>query len=106
MNILDTTRTWGEQHYPNASQYKHAAFANSTWYALEHVSGGFGGPSIREHVAAKMIDDSRKTFTLEQACLFVAPIVYGPLTDMHRQMWRDFGEICFDNDPEDEQLLR
>jgi hypothetical protein len=106
-DLLRQARTWGEHHYPQASSYKHAAFANGVLYVLHRASGGFGGPSVREHAVAQAVNDTGRSFTdFETACQFVAPIVYGPLTDLHRRIWDDQQVICHDNDPEDERQLK
>lgn len=107
MDILQEARAWGERAYPQASDYRHAAFANSVQYAMTGASGGYGGPSLREHAVTKAVIDSGRMFTdFDEACQFVAPIVYGPLTDLHRQIWDAQRSICFDNDPEDERQLQ
>ena len=107
MDILQAARAWGEREYPQASTYKHAAFANSVQYAIQRASGGYGGPSVREHAVTKALNDAGQSFTdFEVVCRFVSPVVYGPLTDLHRQVWEDQQVICFDNDPEDERQLR
>lgn len=103
---MQAARQWGEQNYPNASTLKHAAFANSVAYAAYRMSGGFGGPSIREHAASKAINDSGIDWQdkpEQEIYAFVAPIIYGPLTDLHREIWDDkrLQDISFDNDPAD-----
>ncbi|GHP00705.1 hypothetical protein KSF_107520 [Reticulibacter mediterranei] len=106
-DTLRAARAWGEEHFPQASAFKHAAFANSVVYALYHTSGGYGGPSVREHAVTKAVNEKGKTFTgFVDACEFVAPIVYGPLTDLHRQVWDEQQAISFDNDPEDVKQLK
>jgi hypothetical protein len=103
---LEAARRWGEEHYPNASPQKHAAFANSVTYAAYRMSGGYGGPSIREHAANKALNDSPVEWqdrTEQEIYQFVAPFCYGPLTSLHREVWDDkrLRDISFDNDPAD-----
>lgn len=107
VEILRAARAWGEEHYPQASVQKHAAFANSVQYVMIRASGGFGGPSVRELAVTKAFNDSGRSITdAEQAYAFVSPIVYGPLTDLHHHVWDEQQAICFDNDPEDERALK
>lgn len=103
---LEAAKRWGEEHYPNAHPYRHAAFANSVAYASYRLSGGYGGPSIREHAASKAINDSGIDWqdkSEQETYEFLAPIIFGPLTDLHRKIWDDtqMRAICHDNDPAD-----
>lgn len=105
-NILKDARAWGEKNYPQASVQKHAAFANSVMYVMTRGAGGFGGPSVRELAATKALNDSGRDFTdFSAACQFVDPIVYGPLTNLHRHIWDHQKQITFDNDPDDVKQL-
>ena len=101
--MLKEARQWGEQHHPEASKYKHAAFANSVQYAMIHASGGYGGPSVRELAATTAL--GLQTLSFEDACKFCEPIVYGPLTDLHQKIWDEQQMILFDNDPDDVRQL-
>lgn len=103
---LEAAMQWAREHYPTASASKHAAFANSVVYAAYRMSGGYGGPSIREHAASKAINDSDVNWQdrpEEETYTFLAPIIFGALTDLHRSIWDDkrMREISFDNDPAD-----
>jgi len=103
---LESAMRWGKEHYPNACRQKHAAFANSVAYAAYRMSGGYGGPSVREHAANKAIIESGIDWQdkpEEEIYAFVAPVCYGPLTDLHRAIWDDqrMRDISFDNDPAD-----
>ncbi len=90
---------------PNASGYKRAAFANSVAYLVTGASGGYGGPSVREHTASQMYGPGG-AYTFEEAVELLlsdeGPI-FGPLTDVHRFCWEN--EHCFDDDPEDKAEL-
>lgn len=109
-DILREARTWGESHHPNASSQHHAAFANSVMYATHRMSGGFGGPSIREHAANKAVNESGIDFAdkpIEDTYKFVEPFVYGELTSLHYELWSDkrIKGISFDNDEADVKQL-
>lgn len=104
--LLKTAYAWGQRNHPQASNEQHAAFANSVLYLLFHASGGFGGPSLREHaVTWAAHEQALECSDPETAYTFVEPIVYGPLTDLHRQVWLSMQHLCFDNDPADVQAL-
>jgi hypothetical protein len=101
--VLTQARELSEKERPEASAYKHAAFANSVAYAVTGWSGGYGGPSVREHAAARV---TRPEMTVEDACeelLKKEGVIFGPIIDLHRAMFRD--EHCFDDDPEDLEIL-
>lgn len=103
---LEAAMRWGKEHYPDAHPSRHAAFANSVAYAAYRMSGGYGGPSIREHAASKALNDSPIEWQdkpEEEIYRFVAPIVFGPITDLHRAVWDDkrLRDVSFDNDPAD-----
>lgn len=118
---LSWARVYGEGEYATASPQKHAAFANSVAYLVTGYSGGYGGPSIREHAVSwalsgpngQQVPVETNLGTLvgqipdgslpqagewefEAACQFAAPIVFGLLTDLHRRVYES--EHCFDDD--------
>jgi hypothetical protein len=127
-NILEKAREWGCQKHPQANNYRHAAFANSVAYLVVGVSGGYGGPSIREHAVSYAIagdgfnlpaNTSMGTLTVQfpdgrlpssgewdfdSACLFAEPIVYGRLPASSRKIIQQ--EHCFNDDPADLEELR
>lgn len=125
---LSWARVWGEGEASGSSPQKHAAFANAVAYLCTGWSGGYGGPSVREHAVSWSLSGAggrqevAKTnlgplvvqypdgtlpqageWEFEAACQFAAPIVFGPLTDLHRQVWS--AEHHFDDDPEDLKAL-
>lgn len=105
-DALQQTRQLVEERRPDASPQKKAAFANSVAYLVTGWSGGFGGPSVREHAATRLYG-SRKPYDFQEAVDLLldenGPI-FGPLTSVHRACWRE--EHCFDDDPSDvEQLV-
>jgi hypothetical protein len=104
--MLKEARQWGEQHHPEASKQKHAAFANSVQYAMMRASGGFGGPSVRELAVTQALNDAGlMLLSFEEACKFCEPIVYGPLTDLHQKVWDEQQMLSYDNDPDDARQL-
>lgn len=122
--LLAKAYSWGNQKHPAANNYRHAAFANSVAYLVTGASGGYGGPSIREHcVSWCLAGDGYNTnfagmtiqfpddriprpgkWEFEQACEFAAPIVYGRLPAFAARVAAN--EHCFDDDPADLDELR
>lgn len=119
--ILDRAFKWGQSRYPASSNYRHSALANSVAYLVTGGSGGYGGPSLREHLVSRALagdgfvagglvfPDGRIArpgeWDFDRACLFAEPIVYG------RQLPKNAAlvaatEYCFDDDPEDLEELR
>lgn len=50
--MLNEAMQWANENYLNAPIQHKAAFANSVAYLCTGFSGGFGGPSIREHLVS------------------------------------------------------
>jgi len=99
--VLDEALNWGKSHYPEAPSHKHCAFANSVALLVTGWSGGFGGPSMREHYAARVAlsHGTNGTFSFEKAVKIVTDPCYGPLTLNHARMLAE--EACFDDDPQE-----
>ncbi|KJH69796.1 hypothetical protein UH38_22055 [Aliterella atlantica CENA595] len=121
--ILKQALEWGKAQHPDASQFRHAALANSVSYLVTGFSGGYGGPSIREHcVSYALVGDGYNIPTqtnlglmtmsfpegrlpqagnweFGRACEFAAPICYGQLPAIAGQIAAS--EYCFDDDPND-----
>lgn len=123
--VLYQAKAYGEQRHPDASNYKHCAFANSVIYLMTGASGGFGGPSLREHCVTWSLagdglnvpvntsigrlviqsSDGRlpragsKEWTFEKACEFAEPICYGILPAIAKKI--SYCEPHFNDDPED-----
>ena len=99
--ILKRAMDFGKEKYPNAPVEHHAAFANSVAYAMTGMSGGYGGPSMREHWASRIIISSfgvgLNRCSFEQAVDAVEECCFGELTYEIALMSRC--EHCFD-DPE------
>lgn len=123
IEILEQAHAWGQEKHPEASAHRHAAFANSVLYLVTGASGGYGGPSVREHLVSwalagdgshtsvetnwgplvMQIPDGRipraGSWDFDRACAFAEPIVYGPLPAIAAKVYRM--EHCFDDDPAD-----
>ena len=54
-SILERAFEYGKSQHPDAPAEHHAAFANSVAYAMTGASGGYGGPSMREHLASRLV---------------------------------------------------
>ncbi len=101
--ILSRARQLGEERHPGAPAEHHSAFANSVAYAVTGASGGYGGPSMREHWCSRLIaregiagelDFEHAVAICEQAC-------YGPLTVQTARMLA--AEHCFDDAPGEQE---
>lgn len=99
--ILKKAVELAQEKYPQASPQKHSAFANSVAYFVTGWSGGYGGPSVREHAAAR-VKLQRISWSFVEAVeelIREEGVIFGPFTDLHRQCAMQ--EHCFDDDPED-----
>ena len=123
MSILEDALAWGKVKNPNRNNYRHCAFANSVSYLVTGGSGGYGGPSIREHAVSwslagdgynspvetnlgninTQFPDGRLPrpgeWEFERACQFAEPICYGQLPAIAKRIYQE--EYCFDDDPDD-----
>lgn len=78
------------------------SFANSVTYLVTGASGGYGGPSIRDlTIGYAPKPKPVGQFSFEEAVAFCEPLVFGPLTQLHLEVWAAESEISFDNDPAD-----
>lgn len=104
-DILEQAKQYIEERRPEASPQKIAAFANSVAYMVTGLAGGYGGPSVREHAAAREFGPGGG-HSFEEACRLLSSEegpIFGPITKLHRVCWRE--EFCFDDDPEDLRAL-
>lgn len=104
--ILANARAYVEAAKPSASPQRKAAFANSVAYIVTGASGGFGGPTVREHVAGLMLGNRGLTYDQVVAELIKEDgLIFGPLRKEHHAFWEEQGDICFDDDPVDVAFL-
>ncbi|MEI6478385.1 MAG: hypothetical protein WCO52_05365 [bacterium] len=64
------------------------------------ISGGYDGPSVREHAVGRTYGARR--FSFEEACeLLISSdgLIFGPIRQIHRDVYEQ--EFCFDDDPLD-----
>ena len=102
-HILTQAYNEGARRHPDADPHYHAAFANSVAYAVTGASGGYGGPSMREHLAARHLGPGGE-WSLEEAMNKVEEICYGPLTSEHASIFTS--EFCFDDPEGDKEAAR
>jgi hypothetical protein len=105
IEVLERAMGYAREHFPQAAPQRRAAFANSVAYLVFHMAGGYGGPSVREHAAARKYAAEPRTYE-EAVSLLADPggVIFGPLTSLHHQCW--LAEHCFDDDPQDARALR
>jgi hypothetical protein len=104
--ILNRALALGQTRHPEVPQAHHAAFANSVTYAVTGASGGFGGPSMREHWASRLAHRAGRPgeLSFDRAVEIVEQACYGPLTiDIARMLDE---EHCFDDAPGERELAR
>ena len=124
--VLSKALAWARENYAQASTQHQAAFANSVSYLVTGFSGGYGGPSLREHLVSWSLGEvgsvsvGRVAMTtvrptkplpgewqFEEAVAFAAPLCFRPAEAFGEkllQIWER--EYCFDNDSEDLNYLR
>ena len=97
--VLKRAFALGRERHPDAPAEHHAAFANSVAYCVTGWSGGYGGPSMREHLASRVAHarGGVGSFDFDTAVETVEGICYNPLTLEHARMLE--GEDCFDDAP-------
>lgn len=127
--VLGASLEYGKNLHPNAPIQHHAAYANSVAYLVTGASGGYGGPSCREHSVSwalsgasgrqTQVETNLGVMTLqypdgslppaghweyEKALDFANPLCYGELTKIHYECYRY--EHCFDDAPEDIEQIK
>jgi hypothetical protein len=55
--VLKQAMEYAITYYPSESPQRRAAFSNSVAYLVTGWSGGYGGPSIREHLVSWWVHD-------------------------------------------------
>ena len=109
--ILKKSFSYGEEHHPDAPVQHHTGFANSVAYAVTGLTGGYGGPTMREHLASQLViskyglGNGRCTF--EEAVELLEECCYGKITMAHASILEC--EYCYGDAPgeieEAERLL-
>lgn len=104
--ILEKAMVLGKERHPDAPAEHHAAFANSVAYAVTRMRGGYGGPSMREHWASRVVASSfgGQSCSFEQAADLLDECCYGPLT-MQQALMLEV-ENCFDDAPGEQEAAR
>jgi hypothetical protein len=102
--VLERARQLIEDKKPDASPQKKAAFANGVACLVTGWSGGYGGPSVREHAVNSVINKlgipGQISFEVAVEELIKSDgVIFGPITDLHRMIWAE--EHCSYDDPED-----
>lgn len=127
---LEKALAWANQNRPAASSQHKSAFSNSVAYLVIGESGGYGGPSLREHlvswslgtvgVGSVNIAGQAMTvitpdgnlplpgqWTFDAAVAHAAPLCFDPATKyLNLLLQIQEREDCFDDDPEDLAVLR
>ncbi|MGB9774566.1 MAG: hypothetical protein ACPL4I_11180 [Bacteroidota bacterium] len=111
LKTLEKAMSWANQNYPEESIQLKAAFANSVAYLVTGLSGGYGGPSLREHLVSWSVETAGKaspgSWTFEKAVAFSAPLCFSPTAKfLGRLAEIQEVEASFDDDPEDLLALR
>jgi hypothetical protein len=124
MDTLKIALDWAKKYHAEASIQNQAAFSNSVKYLTTGYSGGYGGPSIREHLCSwalagggeitqvgnltMITPDGRLPrageWGFKKAIKFCEPICFGNLSRQALKVVER--EYCFDNDPHDLTLIR
>jgi hypothetical protein len=116
--FLKKAMDWASANKPDASMSHKAAFANSVAYLCSGWSGGYGGPSLREHLCSwALAGDERLNETaslnglghwnFEEAVKFCEPLCFEPAEKYLKTLLQiSEREHCFDDDPKDIKVLR
>lgn len=104
--ILEKAFKEGQKRHPEAPNAHHRSFANSVACFYTGASGGYGGPSCREHAAERAggAVAPMGSWEFSESAEFCDRWCYGEITDLHYTMFRD--ECCFDDAEEDLEVLR
>lgn len=100
----ELARSWGEQSHPQASMYRHQAFANVVTFALLRRPYSPGPYSLREHMGFQEVIASHIPYHyLEGFEIYdrLAPQMYGPLQEEHYQLWQRLYGTTEGDDEED-----
>lgn len=92
-NVLERAFELCKERHPDAPAEHHGAFANSVSYLVTGFSGGYGGPSMREHYTCRQEIGGKCSFG--EAVAIAESICYGPLTLEIARMVVE--EHCYDD---------
>jgi hypothetical protein len=132
MDPLEKAMEWARLNHLAASNQHKAAFANSVSYLVTGGSGGYGGPSLREHLVSwslagasasvETIAIAGEAMTLlipdgsvqkpgqwsfDAAIAFCDPLCFNPAIKYKKLLIQiSEREHCFDDDLEDLKSLR
>ena len=97
---LEDALHYAQTKFTSAPIEHQRSFANSVAHALTGMTGGYGGPSMREHLAARKSSRfDRLTSTFKDACKLLEACCFGPITDEHAKIF--VIEHCFHDTEED-----
>lgn len=131
-DILQKAMAWAKKNKPESSISHKAAFANSVQYLVTGYSGGFGGPSLREHLCSWSLAGangrtetvsiggeamttiypdgtlpSAGEWSFEDAVKHCEPLCFNPASDYRNTLLQiQEREHCFDDALEDLEVLR
>lgn len=132
MDYLKSAMSWAIEHHPKSSIQHRCAFANSVLYLVSGASGGFGGPSLREHLCSWSLSGENGSvnaievageamsaiypdgslpmagnWLFEDAIAHCSKICFSPVSEHRSQLIQiQEREHCFDDDPIDLEALR
>lgn len=123
-NLLSKAMAWAKENKADSSMAHKCAFANSVQYLVSGWSGGYGGPSLREHLVSWALSGpngrnegmiqfpdgslpSAGEWEYEKAIAFCAPLCFEP-AEKYREKLLQIMEVehHFDDDPVDLKALR
>lgn len=124
---LEKAMKWAQANKPASSLQHKTAFANSVAYLITGAPGGFGGPSLREHLVSwslgtvgstELAGQAMTTITpgdlpmpgqwkFDEAIAHADPICFEPAAKFRNRLIQiQEREHCFDDDPADLAALR
>ena len=130
--VLEKAMKWAIIFRPSASLHHKAAFANAVNYLVLGNCGGFGGPSMREHLVSWSLAGengrieavnlggesltaiypdrslpSAGKWDFESAIAHCDPLCFGDANQYRDRLIQILErEYCFDDDPADLEVLR
>jgi hypothetical protein len=123
MDILKQAIEYAIANYPSEETQRRAAFANSVAYLVTGWSGGYGGPSIREHLVSWWVHNPNSVkfdhwslqhdvplpkpgkWKIDEAILVCEAFCFRSLPKVTSLRIAAI-EQCFDDDPEDLEIIK